>query len=61
MESGLSIRGINIFFIVQQTSYFWPLLKVPAEKLMPHPKIIFESWFYNMDSELNFFVLKKVI
>ena len=45
--------GRQTFLIVQQPSHFWPPLKVPAEKLMPHPQISFKSWLYNMDLELK--------
>ena len=37
--------------IVQHPVYFWPFLKAPAEKLMPHPQISFKSGLNNVDLE----------
>ena len=43
---------------VWQQEHFWPLLKVPEEKLMPPSQISFKSWWDNVDSEL-YFVFSK--
>ena len=44
---------------VWQQEHFWPLLKVPEEKLMPPSQISFKSWWNNVDSELYFVFSKK--
>ena len=46
MESGIYTE-CQIKFIVQHLAHFWPFLKAPADKLMPHSQISFKSWLYN--------------
>ena len=45
--------------IVQHPVHFWPFVKAPAEKLMPHPQISFKSWLNNVDSDLYIFLLNS--
>ena len=34
----LNIKGVKILFIVQHPMHFWPFVKDPAAKLMPHTR-----------------------
>ena len=46
-------------FIEQHPMQVWKFVRSPAEKLKPHFPISFETWFYNADSELDFFLQNK--
>ena len=52
-------RVSKINWIVQNRVHFRPFLKVLADKLMPHSQISFKSWVYNVDLDLNMFLLKS--
>ena len=43
----LFIQGVKKEFSVQHPVHFWPFLRAPAEKLMPHSQISFKSWLRN--------------
>ena len=47
--------------IVRHPAHFKPLLKAPAEKLMPQPKVSFKSWLNIVDWELCIFLLKSML
>ena len=53
------IQGVKKNHIVKHHVHFWPFLKAPVEKLMPHPQISFKSWLYNVDPEVYIFLLRS--
>ena len=40
MEKGLFLKSVKNKFVVQHSADFWPFLRAPAEKLVPHSQSV---------------------
>ena len=59
MESGW-LYSESKKIVVRHPAHFWPFLKTQAQILMQNPQISFKSFYYNVNSELNFFSFKII-
>ena len=53
--------GRQYFFTVQHPTHFWPLLKVPAEKLVPNPQSVLNVGYIIWTKKYNFLFKKDDI
>ena len=48
---GANYAGCQNKFIVKSLVNFWPFLKAPGDKPLPHSQISFKSWLHNAESK----------